>query len=160
MNEKKIVIYHGQGRGKTSAALGNAIFAAERGENVIIIQFMKSKSRDEYSIIKRMEPEIKLFRFEKSDREFELLSPAEQDEEKQNIRNGLNYAKKVLATGESNMLILDEVLALLELNIVGVEELVEIFDAATEPVQIVLTGRNLNPQIANYADEIYDIEPQ
>ena len=157
MEEQKVVVYCGTGRGKTSAALGNAIFAAERGEHVIIIQFMKAKSRDEYSIIKRMEPDIRVFRFEKSDIEFQLLPPEKQEEEKQNIRNGLSYGKKVLATGECDMLILDEALGLIELGILTVEELQKIISAATTPVNIILTGRVLDDAIKEVADEVYFI---
>ena len=85
----RLTVYCGKGRGKTSAALGNAIFAAESGKKVIIIQFMKAKSHEEYEIINRMEPEIRLFRFEKSDREFESLSDEERLEETGNIKNAL-----------------------------------------------------------------------
>ena len=64
--------------------------------------------------MKRLEPEIKIFRFEKSDEDYVNLSEERKTEEWQNIRNGLNFAKKVLYTGECSLLILDEVLGLID----------------------------------------------
>ena len=55
-----------------------------------------------------MEPEIKLFRFEKSDGNFVELPEEKKQEEIQNIRNGIGFAKKVLTTGECDLLILDD----------------------------------------------------
>ena len=68
-----------------------------------------------------MEPEIKLFRFEKSDSNFVELPEEKKQEEIQNIRNGIGFAKKVLTTGECDLLILDEVLGLVEKDIITVD---------------------------------------
>ena len=66
MSTGKIQVYYGEGRGKTSAALGYAIHEASKGESVIVIQFLKQKDEDEISCLGRLEPEIRLFRFQKS----------------------------------------------------------------------------------------------
>ena len=108
----KIQIFTGEGRGKTPAALGEALMAAALGKQVVIIQFLKGRGLQESLYQKRLEPEIKLFRFEKSDCDFFELSEEKRKEEVHNIRNGLNFAKKVLTTGECDLLILDEVLEL------------------------------------------------
>ena len=70
-----------------------------------------------------MEPEIKLFRFEKSDGNFVELPEEKKQEEIQNIRNGIGFAKKVLTTGECDLLILDEVLGLVEKDIITEDDL-------------------------------------
>ena len=62
--------------------------------------------------LRRLEPEVKVFRFEKMDRYYEDLSEDEQREENINILNGVNFAKKVLTIGECDVLILDEILGL------------------------------------------------
>ena len=103
MGQGVIHVYSGDGHGKSSAALGKAVQAASIGKSVVIIQFLKGLADN--SFIKRLEPEIKFFRFEKSDADFNLLSEAEKVEEIQNIKNGLNFAKKVLATGGCDLLI-------------------------------------------------------
>ncbi len=109
-----VYIYAGDGRGKSPAAIGRAVQAAVAGKNVVIIQFLKGRGLEDSDFLRRMEPEIKLFRFEKSDENFEQLPEEKKREEIVNIKNGMNFAKKVLATGECDLLILDEVLGLIE----------------------------------------------
>ena len=111
MGKAHVTVFCGNGRGKTSAALGQGIFGASAGKSVIIIQFLKGKIGERIDFIKRLEPEIKAFCFEKSDVNYEALSPEEQKEEAMNIRNGLNFARKVLTTDGCDVLILDEVLS-------------------------------------------------
>ena len=66
MREGKLQIYCGSGKGKTTAALGQAIKEASLGRSVFIVQFMKCRKADEeISFIQRLEPEIKLFRFQR-----------------------------------------------------------------------------------------------
>ncbi len=157
MNEGIIQIYCGEGHGKSAAALGQAIHAASLGKNVIIIKFLKSQEDSEF--MARLEPEIKVFRFEKSEVNFEELTESEKQEEAQNIRNGLNFAKKVLTTGGCDMLILDEVLGLLDNHIIEADELRAILETKTENETIILTGIQLHDETCIVADEIYKIEP-
>ena len=121
MKKGSITVFCGEGKGKTSAALGQAIFGASRGKSVIIIQFLKGKTGEKIDFIKRLEPEIKVFSFEKSDTDYQSLTPEEQQEEVMNIRNGMNFARKVLSTGSCDILILDEVLGVVDKVIITEE---------------------------------------
>lgn len=152
-----IHIYTGDGRGKSPAALGRAVQAAANGEQVVIIQFLKEKGLGDSEFVRRMEPDIKLFRFEKSDENFEELSEEKKAEEILNIRNGLNFANKVLSTGECNLLILDEVLGLLDKHIIEVEDLKALL-AQKGDTDIILTGISLNDEVCILADEVSKIE--
>ena len=76
-----------------------------------------------------------------------------------NIKNGLNFAKKVLATGECDLLILDEVLGLIDNHIIDAEELRGILEAKSEEETIILTGIQLHDETCIVADEVYKIEP-
>ncbi|MDE6212921.1 MAG: cob(I)yrinic acid a,c-diamide adenosyltransferase, partial [Lachnospiraceae bacterium] len=98
MGKGMIQIYSGEGHGKSPAALGRAIQTACEGEYVVIIQFLKGRGLAESEFVKRLEPEIKIFRFEKSAEDFSQLSDEHKTEECRNIRNGLNFAKKILNT--------------------------------------------------------------
>ena len=80
-----VYIYAGDGRGKSPAALGRAMQAALEGRSVVIIQFLKGKGVGNSDFLKRMEPEVKLFRFEKSDENYEKLSEEKKQEEIVNI---------------------------------------------------------------------------
>ena len=105
----------------------------------------------------RLEPEIKVFCFEKATGYYDELSEAEQEEEKINMRNGINFARKVLTTRECDMLILDEVLGLVDNGIVSVEELELLIREKEDDVDLILTGRVLKEEIRPYVDEIYNI---
>ena len=156
MERGVIQVYTGQGHGKSAAALGRAVQTACEGKNVAIINFLKRTREDEF--FKRLEPEIKIFRFEKSAEEFNLLSEERQQEEISNIKNGLNFAKKVLSTGECALVILDEVLGLVDNGIITAEELKKIVRAKDEDVNLIMTGISLQDEICEIADEVSQIE--
>lgn len=155
-----VQVYYGEGRGKSPAALGRAIRAASEGKTVFIIQFLKGKTDDEMEFLKRLEPEIKFFRFEKSAEYFNELSEEEQLEEVKNIKNGINFAKKVLTTGECDLLILDEVLGLVDHGLIEVDELKALIGARLEDTDLILTGWVLNDELRSYIDEIYHLIPE
>nr|WP_318684740.1 cob(I)yrinic acid a,c-diamide adenosyltransferase [uncultured Acetatifactor sp.] len=157
MGKGLIHIYAGDGRGKSPAAIGRAVQAAVDGKRVVIIQFLKGKGLGDSDFVRRMEPEIKLFRFEKSDENFAELSEEKKREESMNIRNGINFAKKVLSTGECDLLILDEVLGLVEKGIISVEDLKNLLECRAE-TNVILTGISLNDEICVLADEVSKIE--
>ena len=156
MEQGVVQIYSGEGHGKSAAALGRAIQVASSGKNVVIINFLKGIQNEEF--LKRLEPEIKIFRFEKSEEEFSSLSEKRQKEEIYNIKNGLNFAKKVLTTGECSLLILDEVLGLVDNGIISVEDLKCMIEAKSDDVSIILTGIRLEDGICEIADEISRID--
>ena len=157
MAKGSIYIYSGEGKGKSAAAIGRAVQAATEGKSVVIIQFLKGKGLEDSDFLKRMEPEIKLFRFEKSGGIFEQLPEDKKQEEIGNIKNGINFARKVLATGECDLLVLDEVLGLLEKDIVDGEELRGILESR-EDTDIILTGIKLPDSICILADEVSKID--
>ena len=144
MKQGLIHIYSGDGHGKSPAALGKAVMAAAAGERVVIIQFLKGRGLQDTEFIRRLEPEIKIFRFEKSETDFVALSEDKKQEEIVNIKNGLNFAKKVLTTGECDLLILDEVLGLIDNEIITVEDLKNLLEARDGETDIIMTGISLN----------------
>ena len=157
MGKGGLYIYTGDGRGKSPAAMGRAVAAAAEGQHVVIIQFLKGKGLGESEFLRRMEPEIKLFHFEKSDENFEQLSEEKKQEEIMNIKNGIHFAKKVLTTGGCDLLILDEVLGLIDQRIVTVEEMKDLIEMRGD-MDLILTGINLNDDICVMADEVSKIE--
>lgn len=152
-----VYVYSGDGRGKSPAAIGRAVQAAMEGKNAVIIQFLKGRGLGDSEFLKKMEPEIKLFRFEKSDEHFEELGEDKKQEEIINIKNGICFAKKVLATGECDLLILDEVLGLVEKEILSVEDVKALIECREE-TDVILTGIKLNEDICALADEVSKIE--
>ncbi|MBQ2935812.1 MAG: cob(I)yrinic acid a,c-diamide adenosyltransferase [Lachnospiraceae bacterium] len=158
MGQGLVHIYSGDGHGKSPAALGKAVLSAAAGDSVVIIQFLKDKGVNDSEFISRLEPEIKIFRFEKSDVNFEELSEEKKTEEVINIKNGLNFAKKVLTTGECDLLILDEVLGLIDNGIITAEDLKTLLEARDDETDIIMTGISLNDEVCMLADEVSRIE--
>lgn len=159
MERGKVEVICGTGIGKTSLAVGKGMAALTRQKDVIMIQFLKgSRRREGLDILEALEPRLKVFRFEKADTYFENLSEDEKWEERINIRNGFNFARKVLATGECDLLILDEILGVLAHNIVTVEEFEKLIDSKEEGVELILTGRLFPEQLRSHVDAISTIE--
>lgn len=160
MNKKIVQIYYGQGKGNTTAAVGQCIRAASLGHRVIIIQFLKGKDAEEFSFLKRLEPDIKLFRFEKEQDFYLDLTQEQQQEEKRNILNGFHFARKVLDTGECDVLVLDEVLGLVEVGIISVEDIIELIQLKDNYYKLVMTGHNLPEELVDYVDLISRIDQE
>lgn len=155
-----IQIYYGDGRGKSTAALGYALQTAIAGRNVFVIHFLKGRMAAESAFMQRLEPEIKVFHFEKSEERYEQLSDQEKTEENRNIRNGLNFARKVLLNDECSLLVLDELLGVIDNGVVTKEDVQALFEAKAEETQIIVTGRILVDYMRELADEIYQIRAE
>jgi len=158
MGKRIVHVFYGPGKGKTSAAVGQCIRAASLGQSVIIIQFLKGKDAEEFNFLERLEPDIKLFRFEKSEESYDLLLPSQQKEEKQNILNGFNFAKKVIDTGECDVLVLDEVLGLLDIGLIEVSDIIKLIELRDDYTRLVLTGRNLPEELREYVNIISKLD--
>ena len=157
MDKGSIHIYCGEGKGKTTAEIVQVIQEASQGRSVIIIQFMKERNAEAIGFVQRLEPEIKLFRFQKAEEAFEDLPDAEKAEEIKNLKNALNFARKVLVTEECDVLILDEVLGLVEAGVIEAEELRALFEAKGEYTSLILTGIYPAKEIWQYADEVTEM---
>lgn len=157
MESRVVQVFYGSGKGKTSAAVGQCIRAASLGQSVIIIQFLKGNDAEEFNFLEKLEPDIKLFRFEKEKDSFRDLLASQQKEEKQNILNGVNFARKVIDTGECEVLVLDEILGLIDLNIISVEDIIHLIEMKDDYTRLVLTGQNLPEELIPYADVISKI---
>ena len=135
-------VYCGNGKGKTTLAIGQALRFAAQGKSVIIIQFLKGRERRELDFLEELDNfDFKIFRFEKMDTCYNDLSEQEKAEERTNILNGLNFARKVIATRECDFLLLDEILGLMDKG----------------SMHIIMTGRWLPDALKPYVDSITTI---
>ena len=157
-NEGLEQIYTGPGKGKTSVAIGQAIRAVGHGKTAIVIQCLKGRATSELDYLSVLEPNVRLFRFEKKDKYYEDLTDEEKQEENCNIRNGLNYARKVLVTQECDMLILDEILGAVEFGIITEEEVEELIRTKDEETELILTGNVVPERLREAADRVVSLE--
>jgi cob(I)alamin adenosyltransferase len=158
--EEMVRIFYGEGHGKSTAAMGRALQAASEGRQVFVIHYLKGRMEEEYQFMKRLEPEIKVFRFEKTDSCYENLTAEEKIEAGRNILNGVNFARKVLLTGECDLLILDEALGLVDAGLIAKEDLENLLRSRSDGMELILTGRTMDDSIRVYADEIYKIKSE
>lgn len=125
---------------------------------MIVIQFLKEKQAGNVEeFFKRLEPEIRLFRFEKFPENYESLTDREKEEENLNIKNGLNFARKVMMTEECDVLILDEILGLTDREIVTIEDLRRLIDMASENIELYLTGNCRCEELWPYVNEVTEL---
>ena len=121
---------------------------------------LKGKEPDEFQILSRLEPEVQFFRFDKSEVSYCELSIQEREQEKQNILNGFNFAKKVIETGESDIIILDELLGLVDLGIVEQEDLVSLLTLEGDYKKLYVTGNQLDEALVPHIDVICRISQE
>ncbi len=158
MDGRIIQVIYGEGLGKTSAAVGKCIQALSHGKRVIFISFLKGRSFGEYECLKRLEPEMKLFCFEKEEECYASLSPEKQEEEKQNILNGFHFANKVAETGECDLLVLDEVLGLLDLGMISIQDLYKLIEhSGNYDTSLVMTGKYIPKELLQHIDIVSEI---
>ncbi len=160
MSRGNVQVIYGQGKGKTSAALGFAVQEACHDGSVVAIEFLRKKDTDEIDFLARLEPEIRIFRFQKSERDYADLDEEARQEERKNMINGLSYVRKVFQTGECDKLILDEVLGLVDYGIIPEEELIELLESRPDDMDVILTGRVLEDRLRDYADQIIEIRAE
>jgi len=129
MKQGFIHIYYGEGKGKTTSAIGLGIRALGNNNKVIMIQFLKDDILGEAKTLKNLEPSFKVFGFDKKHGVIEEMDNEEKEELRSEIKNVLNFANKVMDTGECDVLILDEILNCVEQGMLTEKELGELIDS-------------------------------
>ena len=147
-------VYTGDGKGKTTAALGLAIRAAGAGLNVYIAQFIKHGESGEIKALNRLSDKISIEQFGRG--RFIKGRPSEKDLAA--ARRGLNQIKKILKAGKHAVVILDEANVAVSLNLFSENELLEFIDRRPDKVEIIITGRAAGPRIIEAADLVTEMK--
>lgn len=153
-----IQIYTGDGKGKTTAALGLGMRAAGNGLKVYMVQFLKSSMTGELNSVKMLQPNFKIFRFEKERNFFWNLNEQEKLELKNEILEAYNFCLKALKNNECDILIMDEIMGVLKNKLIEEEQLLELINIKPVDVELVLTGRNVPVKIQEKADLITEMK--
>jgi len=150
-------IYMGDGKGKTTAAIGLGVRACGRGMKVLMVQFLKSIHSGEMCSLKSLEPNFVLRRGTESgkftwqmDRDEKNRAAAEQQEL-------FNCAADAARNGECDILILDEVLGAVSASMLDREQLVSFIKNKPDRLELVLTGRNADDELVGLADYVSEI---
>ncbi len=152
-----IHIYCGDGKGKTSAAIGLAIRAAGSDLRVLFARFLKTEFSGELKILDQI-PQIEVLHLEKSYGFFKTLSEQQQEEARKMYRMLWNKVLNEVQTGEYDVLVIDEFMAAYNYGLIPHEEAVDFLKGKPEYLEIVLTGRNPDPVLTELADYVSNIE--
>ncbi len=146
-------VYTGNGKGKTTAALGLAIRAAGAGMRVYIAQFVKGMHYSELDSLDRYADTITLKQYGRDC----FIDKEPEPEDTQAARKGLEEVKAVLASGDYQMLILDEANIATRYNLFAPEELIDLIRSKPESMELVITGRNADPRVIAMADLVTEM---
>jgi cob(I)alamin adenosyltransferase len=148
-----IQVYTGNGKGKTTAALGLAIRAAGAGFNVYIGQFVKGRIYSELIALKS----IRNIQLEQFGRRCFIRSKPDKEDIKLAVE-GLKRVKKLILSGKHRLVILDEINIAIKFKLFTAKEVVAILEKAPKSMEIILTGRYACPKILKIADLISEIK--
>ena len=144
-------VYTGDGKGKTTAALGLAMRAAGQGMNVAFIQFIKGEPCGEHIFVKEHKPfEIVQISIGNSFKK----SKAQLSQEAQQT---LAYAEHEIHSGNYDLVVLDEIFVAINQGLITIKQVLELLDSKPASVELVLTGRNAPPEIAQRADLVTEM---
>jgi len=147
-------VYTGDGKGKTTAAIGLAIRAAGAGMRVYIAQFVKGMHYSELDSLDRYADLITLKQYGRDC----FIEKEPEQEDIQAARQGLEEVKGVLASGDYQMVILDEANIATWYKLFSPDELVELVRSKPESVELIITGRNADPKVIALADLVTEMK--
>jgi cob(I)alamin adenosyltransferase len=149
-----IQIYTGNGKGKTTAALGLALRAAGAGKKIFIGQFLKSGNYSELKALKKLADQIKVEHYGLG--RFVKGNPSKED-----IEAGIKGYKRVariIEKGEHDLVILDEGNIAVKYNIFSEQDLLDLFEKKPDHVEVVVTGRGASQAIMEKADLVMEMK--
>ncbi|MCS7305532.1 MAG: cob(I)yrinic acid a,c-diamide adenosyltransferase [Thermoguttaceae bacterium] len=146
-------VYTGDGKGKTTAALGLALRAAGAGWRVFIGQFAKAAASSELRALARLSDLITICQFGRPG----WIGPKPSPEDMVAAREGLERCRQAIASGQYQLVILDEVILGPVLRLFSLEELLALIDGRPDGVELVLTGRYAPPAILERADVVTEM---
>ncbi len=146
----RVIIHTGNGKGKTTAALGTAFRALGHGQKVCVVQFIKGQGNYGERILARKLDNLdwhicgKGFVFKKENVEAD----------RKVAQRGFDLAREVINSDRYDLVILDELTYLPVLGFLDVEKIVETIKAKPERLSIIITGRDAAPELIEIADTV------
>ncbi|RLB11835.1 MAG: cob(I)yrinic acid a,c-diamide adenosyltransferase [Deltaproteobacteria bacterium] len=147
-------VYTGDGKGKTTAAIGLAIRAAGAGRKVFIGQFLKSGEYSEHKALERFSDLIEIKQYGRGC----FIYGAPEDEDIKAAREGLNEVRDIINSGEYDLVILDEANIAVYYKFFEVSKLLDIVRSRPEHVEIVITGRMADQSLIDEADLVTEMK--
>lgn len=157
MEEKKglVMVYTGNGKGKTTAALGLALRAVGHGARVFMAQFRKSDpGYGEIQAIRRFLPGFTVLQSKRS----RITRPGDfSEEDREDAQNVFAAAKEALYSGNYDMVIFDEINFAVSMGLVSLEDVLDMVNNRPPGTDVVLTGRGAREELVEIADLVSEV---
>lgn len=153
-NKGFIHVYTGNGKGKTTAALGLAMRAAGAGKKVFFGQFIKGKPYSEMETIQKFVPDITIKQYGLGC--FIVKKPTEADIRA--AREGLKDVTEILKSAQYDMVVLDEATIALYYQLFSVDEFLNVLKDKKLETEVVVTGRYAPPELIKLADLVTEMK--
>ena len=147
-----IIVHTGDGKGKTTAALGLAIRAFGAGLKVLILQFIKGRKHSgELTALEILGVEVRQLGLG-------FITKENFAEQKQSARTALDLARKEILSGAWDLIILDEINYAVKFGLLGAEEILELIKIRPSQLHLVFTGRDALPELVDKADLVTEMK--
>jgi cob(I)alamin adenosyltransferase len=151
-----IQVYTGNGKGKTTAALGLALRAAGHGLKTYIGQFLKGQAYGELAAVRRLAPLITIEQFGRSG--FIHVTENPEDEDIERARRGLEKCLRAMLSGKFRLVVLDEICVALHFRLLSEKDVHDFLAQKPRDVEVVLTGRYAPPTLLRRADLVTEMK--
>lgn len=152
-----ILVNTGDGKGKTTAALGTILRAVGYGHRCLIVQFIKgSWMYGELKSIRRLEPEVEFHRMGKGFVGI-IDDNLPREEHELAARAALEFAKQKLASGDYKLVLLDEIFIAVQLGLFATDDVIDLMNVRPAKTTLILTGRGAPQAVIDRADTVTEM---
>lgn len=152
----RVQIYTGDGKGKTTAALGLALRAAGHGFKTHIGQFLKGQVYGELAAAKKLSPLLKIEQYGRKGF-YHVTEDPDQDDIRR-ARNGLKKSLKAMLSKDFRIVVLDEINVAVYFKLLEEKEILDFIDQKPKSVELILTGRYAPPSFIDKADLVTEMK--
>lgn len=149
-----IQVYTGNGKGKTTAAIGLSIRAAGAGKRVLFIQFVKGEVYSEIKALKRYDDLIEIHQYGQGC----FIEKQITDEDRKLAMTGLNEVKRLLKKNNYEVVVLDEANIALYFGLFTIDELMSVIDCRPKGCEVIITGRYAPKELIELADLVTEMK--